>query len=149
MAQSGYFNGSDMLLYVAGKPVGHCTSHSTDFTTETKERNVKPVASKGKGQSKWKESSVTSLSVSITAEGLVSYDETEADFGSLLKAYNDAQPVECKCMERGKEAPYLIGNFVIESLKRQDGAGDDATWNISLKNTGAVELDSEKIISKD
>ncbi len=149
MAQSGYFNGSDMLLYVAGKPVGHCTNHNTEFNTETKERNVKAVASKGKGQSKWKESSVTGLSISITAEGLVSYDETEAGFSALLTAYNNAQPVECKCMERGKEAPYLTGNFVIESLKRQDGAGDDATWSISLKNTGAVELDPEKTISKD
>ena len=59
-------------------------------------------------------------------------------------------PVEVKCMERGKEEPYLAGMFVIDSLKRVDGAGDDATYSISLKNAGApTVLDGAKVISKD
>ena len=45
MAKSGYCNGSDMLLYVNGKAVGSCTTHTTTFNSETKERAVKPVAS--------------------------------------------------------------------------------------------------------
>lgn len=150
MAQTGYFNGSDMLLYVAGKPVGHCTSHTTDFTTETKEHAVKPIASQGKGQSKWKDASVSGLAISISADGLVNYDETENGYAELLKAYAAAMPVEVKCMERGKEEPYLSGMFVIDSLKRVDGAGDDATYSISLKNAGApTVLDGAKVISKD
>ena len=43
MAKTGYCNGSDMLLYVGGKAIGSCTSHTTTFNSETKERAVKPV----------------------------------------------------------------------------------------------------------
>ena len=42
--KTGYCNGSDMLLYVGGKAVGSCTTHTTTFNSETKERAVKPVA---------------------------------------------------------------------------------------------------------
>ena len=45
MAKNGYCNGSDMLLYVDGKAIGSCTSHTTTFNSETKERAVKPVVS--------------------------------------------------------------------------------------------------------
>lgn len=147
MAQTGYFNGSDMLLYVGDKPVGHCTTHSTEFSTETKERAVKPKASIGKGQSLWRESSVTSLSVTVSADGLVNYEESENGFTELLKLYEAGKPVLVKCMERGKQKPYMTGQFVIDSLKRQDGAGDDATYSISLKNSGVVTLDSASVIS--
>ena len=41
----GYVNGSDLLLKVGGKAIGHCTTHTTTFNTETKDRSVKPVAS--------------------------------------------------------------------------------------------------------
>ncbi len=42
--KTGYCNGSDMLLYVGDKAAGHCTTHTTTMTSETKERQVKPVA---------------------------------------------------------------------------------------------------------
>ncbi len=45
VAEGGYVNGSDMLLYINGKAIGHCSSHTTTFNAETKERAVKPVAS--------------------------------------------------------------------------------------------------------
>ena len=45
--KTGYCNGSDMLLFVGGKAVGHCTSHTTTINSETKDRAVKPVATKG------------------------------------------------------------------------------------------------------
>ncbi len=44
--KTGYCNGSDMLLYVGGKAVGHCTTHTSTFNSETKDRAVKPVASR-------------------------------------------------------------------------------------------------------
>ena len=44
--KNGYVNGSDMLLYIGEKAIGHCTSHTTTFDTETKDRAVKPEASK-------------------------------------------------------------------------------------------------------
>ena len=43
--KTGYVNGSDMLLYIGSKAIGHCTSHTTTFNSETKDRSVKPVAS--------------------------------------------------------------------------------------------------------
>ena len=49
MAKTGYCNGSDMLLYVGGKAIGSCTSHTTTFNSETKERAVKPVATARRG----------------------------------------------------------------------------------------------------
>lgn len=45
MEDTGYINGSDLLLKVGGKAVGHCTSHTLTFNSETKDRAVKPVAS--------------------------------------------------------------------------------------------------------
>lgn len=43
-----YINGSDLLLNVGGKAIGHCTTHTTTFNSDTKERAVKPVASASK-----------------------------------------------------------------------------------------------------
>lgn len=45
MAETGnYINGSDILLKVDGKAVGHCSTHTLTFNSETKDRAVKPVA---------------------------------------------------------------------------------------------------------
>ena len=76
MVKSGYCNGSDLLLYVDGKAVGSCTSHTATFNSETKERAVKPVASAALSSGKWKKKGVVGLSYSISAEGLRFYDET-------------------------------------------------------------------------
>ena len=54
MAKSGFCNGSDMLLYVGEKAIGSCTTHTTTFSSETKERAVKPVASKAISSGLWK-----------------------------------------------------------------------------------------------
>ena len=63
--KTGYCNGSDMLLYVGGKAVGHCTTHTSTFNSETKDRAVKPVASKGVSSGLWKGKGVVVLSYSI------------------------------------------------------------------------------------
>ena len=77
VTKNGYCNGSDMLLYIGGKAVGSCNSHTTSFNSETKERAVKPVASASMGTGLWKTKGVVGLSYSISAEGLVFYYETE------------------------------------------------------------------------
>ena len=59
--KSGYVNGSDLLLFIGGKAVGHCTSHTMTFNSETKERAVKPVAKKGITSGLWKGKGVTGL----------------------------------------------------------------------------------------
>ena len=96
----GYCNGSDMLLYVGGKAVGHCTTHTTTLNSETKDRAVKPVATAAISAGLWKGKGVTGLSVSISAEGLVFYEETESGYKALLTAWNAGTSVEVKCMER-------------------------------------------------
>lgn len=148
----GYANGSDMLLYVDGSAVGHCTSHSAQFSSEIKERAVKPLASvTGSPAGLWKDKSVSGLSISLTGEGLVFYGETESGFAACLAAWKDGRPVTCKCMRRSAgstdtAAAWLEGDFVITSLERTDPAGDDATYRISLENAGEPDtLDDTKI----
>lgn len=145
--KTGYCNGSDMLLYVGGKAVGSCTSHTTTFNSETKERAVKPVATAGISGGLWKKKGVVGLSYSISAEGLVFYDETENGFKELFALWKSGKSVEVKCMEREQsEKPYLAGKCVIASLERTDPANDDATYNISLENDGEpTTLDEDAI----
>ena len=143
MARTGYVNGSDMLLYVGSKAVGSCTSHTTTFNSETKERAVKPVATQAQGSGLWKKKGVVGLSYSISAEGLCFYDETEFGFKALLAAWKSGQPVTVKCMERTTGAtsdtpsPYLEGSCVIANLERTDPAQDDSTYSVQLENNGA------------
>ena len=137
MAKTGYCNGSDLLLYVGGKAVGSCTSHTTTFSSETKERAVKPVASAALSSGKWKKEGVVGLSYSISAEGLRFYDETECGFKELFKLWKAGESVEVKCMERdATEKPYLVGSCVITSLEESAPAQDDATYSINLENDG-------------
>lgn len=144
--KTGYCNGSDMLLYIGGKAVGHCTTHTTTINSETKDRAVKPVASKGISAGLWKNKSVVGLSVSISAEGLVFYQETESGYKSCLAMITKGQSVEVKCMEReSTDTPYLLGKFVVASLERTDAAQDDATYSISLENDGEVTFDEDAI----
>jgi len=148
MGKTGYCNGSDMLLYVGGKAIGSCTSHSTSFSSETKERAVKPVASAGLSSGLWKKKGVVGLSYSISADGLVFYDETENGFKALLALWKVGQPVEVKCMERASsEDPYLVGMCVITSLERTDPAQDDSTYSISLENSGEPSILDEDAIT--
>ena len=147
MAKNGYCNGSDMLLYVDGKAIGSCTSHTTTFNSETKERAVKPVASATATAGLWKKKGVVGLSYSISAEGLRFYDETECGFKQLFKLWKAGEPVEVKCMEReGAEKPYLVGKCVITSLEESAPAQDDATYSVNLENDGEpTVLDDEAI----
>jgi len=146
MAKTGYINGSDLLVKIAGKAVGHCTSHTLTFASETKDRAVKPVASATISTSLWKGKGVTGLSVSISAEGLRNYDETEGGFKSLVNAWTTGQPVEVIGFERESDAtPYLSGNFVITNLEETSPAQDDATYSISLENDGIVTITNTAI----
>ncbi|WP_294610877.1 phage tail tube protein [uncultured Bacteroides sp.] len=147
--KTGYCNGSDMLLYVDGKAAGSCTSHTTTFNSETKERAVKPVASAGISSGLWKKKGVIGLSYSISSEGLVFYDETECGFKDLFKLWKAGKSIEIKCMEReNSEKPYLVGKCVIASLERTDPAQDDSTYSISLENDGEPTTLDESAITE-
>lgn len=146
--KQGYVNGSDMLLYVGDKAIGHCTSHTTTFNSETKERAVKPAASLPISAGLWKGKGVTGLSISISAEGLVFYNEEETGYATLMALWNAGKSVEVKCMEREEsEKPYLKGKFVIASLERNDAAQDDSTYSVSLENDGQPDTFDESALT--
>ena len=141
MANTGYINGSDLLLSVGGKAVGHCSSHKVTYNSETKERAVKPVASQGPDAGLWKDKSVTGLSITISADGLRFYDETENGFTEMSALWGVGQAVEVKCFPRGDgksttQQSYLEGKFVITSIEEDAPAQDDATYSINLENAG-------------
>lgn len=132
-----YCNGSNMLLYLGEDAFGHCTTHTATMNSETKDRAVKPTASKAKTNGMWKEKGVTGLSIAISAEGLIYDGETEASYQKMLAAWKSGRPVKIKCMQRGEsKKPYLAGSFIISSLARTDPAQDDSTYTINLDNNG-------------
>ena len=141
MADTGYINGSDLLLKVGGKAVGHCTSHTLTFNSDTKEHAVKPAASAAKSAGLWKGKSVSALSISISFEGLRFYDETENGHEQIAPLWGKGQAVEVEAFKRGSDsAPYVKGNFVIASLEETSPAQDDATYSGSLENDGEPEI---------
>ena len=134
---SGYINGSDLLLSVGGKAIGHCTTHTITFNSETKDRAVKPAASQSYSAGLWKGKGVTGLSISISAEGLRYYGESENGCAELSALWGAGAPIEVKAFQReGDEAPYVQGNFVITNLEETSPAQDDATFSISLESDG-------------
>lgn len=150
MAKTGYINGSDLLVKVAGNAVGHCTSHTTTYNTDSKERSVKPAASEGISAGLWKGKGVTGLSVQIKCEGLRFYDEKETSFKALVTAWKAGKPVAVEAFERseaGGTAPksYLTGSFVITSLEESAPAQDDSTYSLTLENDGEVTFTEENI----
>lgn len=148
MSKTGYVNGSDVLLYVNNKAVGHCTSHTATFNSETKDRAVKPVASANIASGLWKGKGVVGLGISISADGLRFYNETECGFRDLLALWKAGAAVVAKCVEREGEDPYMQGSFVITSLEETTPAQDDASYKLSLENDGEpTVLDETKITS--
>lgn len=136
-----YINGSDLLLNIGEKAVGHCTSHTLTFNSETKERAVKPLASAAKSAGLWKGKGVTGLSISISAEGLRFYNETENGFTEISALWGVGQSVDVEAYEREKDsAPYLKGKFIIASIEETSPAQDDATYSISLENDGEPDV---------
>lgn len=132
-----YTNGSDLLLSVGGKCIGHCSSHTITYNADTKERSVKPVSTASKSAGLWKEKGVSGLSISISAEGLVFVTETENGFEKLAPMWGAGDSVEVKAFERGNDTtPSLSGKFVITSLELSAPAQDDATYSISLESDG-------------
>ena len=144
--KNGYVNGSDLLLYIDGKAMASCTSHTTTFNSETKDRAVKPVASASLSAGLWKQKGVIGLSYSISGEGLRFYNETECGYKDLLRLWKAGKSVEVKCMERDSTTPYLVGKCVIASIEETAPAQDDATYSVSLENDGEpTKLDESAI----
>lgn len=141
MATSNYVNGSDLLLMVGDKAMGHGTTHTLTFNSETKDRSVKPVASAAKTAGLWKEKGVSSMSISISAEGLRFYNETENGYEEIAALWGKGESVQVKAFKRGGDStPYLQGKFVISSIEESSPAQDDATYTVNLENDGEPDI---------
>lgn len=142
-----YVNGSDLLMKVAGGAIGHCTSHTATFNTETKDVAVKPAANvQASSASLYKSKRVTGLGVQVKADGVCFYRETESGLKVILAAWALGKPVSLSLFERENDAtPYVSGMFIISSLENTAPAGEDATYSITLDNDGPVEVDASKI----
>lgn len=138
---TGYKNGSDLLLSIGGKCVGHCSSHSVTYNSDTKEHAVKPESVKAKSSGLWKGKAVVSLNISISAEGVRFYSETENGFEQIVPMWGKGQSVEVQSFARGGDtSPTLKGKFVITKIEETNPAQDDATYSIDLENDGEPDV---------
>lgn len=142
---TGYINGSDLLIKVGGKAVGHCTSGTITYNSETKERAVKPVETAAISAGLWKGKGVSGLSVSISFEGLRFYNDTENGYEQIAPLWGAGDSVEVECIKRGEETAYLKGKFVIASLEETSPAQDDATYSGSLESDGEPDIYPGKV----
>lgn len=161
--QKGYVNGSDLLLFIEVAPasgtdpavekaIGHCTSHTATFNTETKDVAVKPVSSEAQGNtSLYKNKRVSGLSAQVKCDGLHFYGETEGGLKILMGKWAAGEPVKLKLYERktttSQDAPepYCQGMFIISSLENNAPAGEDATYTATFDNDGAVDIDTDNL----
>jgi len=159
MQQQGIVNGSDLLVFVVEgtgqaqtrKAIGHCTTHTATFNTETKDVAVKPDASVAQSASAlYKSKRVTGLSVQVKCSGLVFYADEENGFKPMLGKWAAGAPVQLELMERktgDSDTPsaYCSGAFIISSLENSAPAGEDATYDATFDNDGAVTIDTTKL----
>lgn len=155
----GYVNGNDLLVYVktgsgqsvSRKAIGHCTSHTATFTTETKDVAVKPPASEIRSAAGlYKQKRITGLAVQVKCSGLCFYDEAEGGFKHILSKWAVGETVELELFERPAAAnesiePYCSGAFVISTLENTAPAGDDASYDATFDNNGPVDVDDTKL----
>ena len=148
MAETGqYKNGSDLLVMMDTKAVGHCTTHTVTFSTETKSVAVKPPMSEDRSANAFfKSKRVTGLSAQVKCEGLCFYPETESGYKAILAKWKVGASVPLKLFEReGDTTPYCSGNFIITSLENTAPAGEDATYSVTFDNDGALTIDETKV----
>ena len=148
MAETGqYKNGSDLLVMMGTKAIGHCTTHTATFSTESKSVAVKPpMDEKRSATALFKSKRVTGLAVQVKAEGLCFYPESESGFKELLGKWKLGASVLLKLFERENDTtPYASGNFIITSLENTAPAGEDATYSVTFENDGEVSVDETKV----
>lgn len=143
---NGYVNGSDLLVSIGGKAAGHCTTHTTTYNSETKDRAVKPASTASASAGLWKEKSVTGLSVQVKVEGLRFYADQESGMKDLLAKWKAGAVVELKGFARSADAsPYMSGSFIVSALEENAPAGDDTTYSATFDNSGEVTIDEAKV----
>lgn len=136
-----YMNGSNVLFTVGGKGLGHSTTHSVTYNTETKERGVKPPVKEKTKNALFSGKGVTKMSISVHGEGFRYKGEEELSLDDIRKLWGIGQSVELSCFEReGDASPYLKGKFVISKVEETSPAQDDATFTVDFENDGEPEV---------
>lgn len=136
-----YINGSNVLFTVGGKGLGHSTTHSVTYNTETKERGVKPPVKEKTKNALFSGKGVTKMSISVHGEGFRYKGEEELSLDDIRKLWGIGQSVELSCFEReGDAAPYMKGKFVITKVEETSPAQDDATFTVDFENDGEPEV---------
>lgn len=136
-----YMNGSNVLFTVGGKGLGHSTTHSVTYNTETKERGVKPPVKEKAKKALFSGKGVVKMSISVHGEGFRYKGEEELSLDDIRKLWGIGQSVDLSCFEReGDATPYLKGKFVISKVEETSPAQDDATFTVDFENDGEPEV---------
>lgn len=133
--------GKDLLLSIGGKCVGHCTSHTITYGTDSNETAVKPPASEAPTSGMFKSKRITGQNITVSFEGLQSTEETENGVEDFAKLWGVGTAVQVTAFKRSKDtSPYLQGNFIIDSLTDESPADGDATYSGQLSNDGTPDI---------
>lgn len=136
-----YMSGSNVLFTVGGKGLGHSTTHTVTYSTETKKRSVKPPVKENTKKALFSGKGVTEMSISVHGEGFRYKGEEELSLDEIRKLWGIGRSVELSCFEReGDATPYLKGKFVISKVEETSPAQDDATFTVDFENDGEPEV---------
>ena len=136
-----YMSGSNVLFTVGGKGLGHSTTHTVTYSTETKKRGVKPPVKENTKKALFSGKGVTEMSISVHGEGFRYKGEEELSLDEIRKLWGIGRSVELSCFEReGDATPYLKGKFVISKVEETSPAQDDATFTVDFENDGEPEV---------
>lgn len=128
-----YRDGTDLLLSVGGKTLGHSDNCEIQYQAETGTRKTKE-----KSAGKYNESYVKSLAVSITASGFVHAADKDNNLPTLITLWKACAPIDASWDTRESSDPHS-GKFILTDVKDTGKAGDDETYSITLKNSGAID----------
>jgi predicted secreted protein len=138
--------GNDLILGINGTALGHSDNCKVSTSVETKTRQTKEATN-----GLFKEKYVSSISETITADGLVAKDpDSERPTYAELKALQLAgKPIEAQYSVRDgqtrnfKTAAGYKGMYVITSLEITGQSGEDAKYSVTLENSGEIKAVSE------
>ena len=133
MNNDDYRDGTDLIVSVALKALGHSTECKIAFKAESGTRKTKE-ARMGKFQEKY----VKTLGCTVSASGFVHSGDAENGLPSLRSLFLAGQPVDASWCYRDEPGTTYGGKFIITALEETGKAGDDETYSITLENSGAV-----------
>lgn len=131
-----YRDGSDLMVFLGGKPMLAAKSHKIAYKTTTK-----TITTKDTTNSKYKRKIVTGIDVTITADALsvVESAPTAVGYTELLAELKKGTSVELKFGLKDKTGSYESGKFVVDSLDLNTPAGEESSYSAQFSNDGEVK----------